>query len=69
MGHEKPPKVREAILNNDHDALVRMAKKGAEHTALRKEFEEERKEEALAEQARLYRVDKEGDVLPPETEE
>ena len=71
MGIEKPKpkKVQEARIAGDRKALQRMGQRGGEHTAIRKELHKEELEEIAAEQAKLYKLTDEGDVLPPETEE
>ena len=66
---EKPEKVKKAQLAGDHEALSRMGRKGREHgTILQILHKEDRQgvaEEIVREQAKLYTISPEGDVLPP----
>ena len=62
--------VKKARLAGDHEALSRMGKKGGEQAAikraLRKEALERRLKELALEEAKLYSVSPEGDILPPD---
>ena len=66
---EKPEKVRRAQLAGDSEALSRMGRVGREHgTILQNLHKKDRKEiadEIVGEQAKLYTLSQEGDVLPP----
>ena len=66
---EKPEKVKKAQLAGDREALSRMGRKGREHGVilqiLHKKDRESAAEEIVREQAKLYAISPEGDVLPP----
>jgi hypothetical protein len=70
MGEHLPKEVREKLEQGDFKALSRMGRKGAEHSAQSRAFQKAARDEELAklalEQARLYRVTEEGDILPPD---
>ncbi len=66
---EKPEKVKRAQLAGDSEALSRMGRTGGRHAdILNKLHKKDRKEiadEIVREQAKLYTLSQEGDVLPP----
>ncbi len=69
---EKPEKVRRAQLAGDSEALSRMGSKGRKHGAILQKLHKKDREgvvdEIVREQAKLYTVSPEGDVLPPDPE-
>lgn len=66
---EKPEKVRRAQLAGDREALSKMGRMGGQHAdILNKLHKKDRRgaaEEIVREQAKLYTISPEGDVLPP----
>lgn len=62
----KPEGVTKAILRGDRAALVQMGRRGAENKETRRDLEKETLEAEMLEQAKLYSIDEEGDVLPPD---
>ena len=66
---EKPEKVRRAQLAGDSEALSRMGRTGGRHAdILNKLHKKDRQgiaEEIVREQAKLYTISPDGDVLPP----
>lgn len=70
MGIEKPGNVRKAMLDGDAAALRAMQAKSVSHRVQTRDFKkaanEQDLQEHLANQAKIYRLDENGDVLPPD---
>jgi len=67
---ERPDYVRKAIVENDHEALSEMGKKGGpigtSHRVQLNDFRKAEFREGAAENAELSPLSEDGDVLPPE---
>lgn len=66
----KPENVRDAQLDANYEALAHMGAKGGIRAGLlsadRKSKREKDLDSFMAQQEQIYRVDEEGDVLPPD---
>lgn len=63
--NEVPEEVRKARIRGDRDALSRMGRMGGQHGAILRDLHKKDLEGIAAEQAKLYTISPEGDVLPP----
>ena len=66
MNIEKPKAVRKAQLEDNHDALSRMGKKGASRRVQLEDLRTAEKRRVAANQAEFYKLSPDGDVLPPD---
>ncbi|HCR52082.1 TPA: hypothetical protein DIV48_00350 [Candidatus Kaiserbacteria bacterium] len=62
----KPEKVRQAQLADDTEKLSKMGAEGGIRAGLRRAYKKTLEKEEFSQREKLYHVNEEGDVLPPD---